>query len=179
MATCSAIIARALEMARIVAKGDEATATESESAMFVLRAIYQRLADTALATSETRYEISNYIAAENERIYCTATVTLPTTINEGAIRMPRDLASIQYRDTNTGTAWRTYLSDKGTWARIDNLTETSDAPFADRNQDGLAALLATELAEEYGKEITPMVMRKAARFQSQMQPLAVDPVEYF
>lgn len=179
MATCSAIIARALNMARIVAKGDEATAAESEDAMFVLLSIYQRLADTALATENTLYETDDYEAEEGDRVFCTGTVTLPTTIDDGEVRLPLDLAAVQYQDENTSSAWRTYISDKGTWARIDNLTEASDAPFADRNQEGLAALLATELAEEYGKEISLMVTRKAARFQSQMQPKNADPVEYF
>jgi hypothetical protein len=147
--------------------------------MAALLSIYQRLADTALSTEVERYETDDYEAEEGERIYCTGTVTLPTTIDDGYARLPLDLAAVQYQDENTSSAWRTYISDKGTWVRTDNLTEASDAPFADRNQDGLAALLAMEIAHEYGKEVAPAIMMQARRFQSQMQPRNPDPVEYY
>jgi hypothetical protein len=179
MATCSDIIARALRMARIVAKGDEPTAEEESDGMEALLSIYQRLAHSALSTDVERYETADYEPEEGERVYCTQTVTLPTTIDDGEVRRPYDLAAIQYLDENTSSAWRTYISDKGTWTRIDNLTEASDAPFADRDQDGLAALLASEIAEEYGKQVTPLVMRRAGRFQSLIQPKNTDPVEYY
>jgi hypothetical protein len=179
MATCTEIISRALVMARVVARGDEATSTESADAMAALLSIYQRLADTALSTDTERYETDDYTAEEGERIYCTGTVTLPTTIDDGDERRPLDLAAIQYLDETTASAWRTYISDKGTWTRIDNLVEASDAPFADRNQDGLAALLATEIAHEYGKEPSAATVMQARRFQSQMQPRNTDPVEYY
>ncbi len=179
MATCSYIIARALRMARVIAKGDEPTATEEADGMAALLSIYQRLADTALSTDAVRYETEDYEAEEGERVYSTATVTLPDTIDDGTARLPADLAAVQYLDENTSSAWRTYVSDKGTWVRLDNLTEASDAPFADRNQDGLAALLATEIAHEYGKEVAPAIVMQARRFQSQMQPRNTDPVEYY
>lgn len=179
MATCSDIIARALVMARVVARGDDATATESADAMTALLSIYQRLADTALSTETVRYETADYTAEEGERIYCTQTVTLPTTIDDGDVRRPHDLAAIQYQDENTSSAWRTYISDKGTWTRTDNLTEASTAPFADRNQDGLSALLAVEIAHEYGKEPSGAAIMQARRFQSQLQPRNTDPVEYY
>lgn len=179
MATCSDIIARALRMVGIVGKGDEPTATEEDDAMFALLAIYQRLADTALSTDTTVYETDDYEPEEGERVYCTGTVTLPTTIDDGDTRLPLDLAAIQYLDENTSSAWRTYISDKGAWTRIDNLTEASTAPFADRNQEGLAALLAMEIAEEYGAQVSASVIAKARRWQSQMQPKNTDPVEFY
>lgn len=165
-------------MARVVAKGDEPTSTESAEAMTALLSIYQRLADTALSPDAEVYETDDYTAQEGERIYCTGTVTLPTTI-EGEDRRPLDLAAVQYQDENTSSAWRTYVSDRGTWTRIDNLVEASTAPFADRNQDGLSALLAVEIAHEYGKEPSPATVAQARRFQSQMQPRNPDPVEYY
>lgn len=178
MATCSDIITRAFRMAKIVAVGEEPSSTEADEAMDVLLSIYQRLADTALGIETVRYETANYTAEEGERIYCTATVTLPTTIDDGDVRRPHDLAAIQYLDTTTSSAWRTYISDKGTWTRTDNLTKTSTAPFADRNEEGLAALLATEL-DTFGGEISPAIVQKARRFQSQMQPKNTDPNEYY
>lgn len=177
--TCSDIIARALRMAKVVGIGDTPTASEEDEGMIVLLSIYQRLADTALATDSTRYETDDYEADEGERVYCTGTVTLPTTIDDGNTRLPHDLAAIQYQDENTSSAWRTYVSDKGTWTRIDNLTESSTAPFADRNREGLSALVATELAGTFGKDVTPDIAMKARRFQSQMQPKNTDPVEYY
>ena len=179
MATCSDIIARALRMAKVIGIGDNPTSSEEDEGMTVLLSIYQRLADTALATEATAYETDDYEPEEGERVYCTGTVTLPTTIDDGDTRLPYDLAAIQYQDETTSSTWRTYISDKGTWTRIDNLTESSTAPFADRNQEGLSALVATELAGTFGKDIGADIIAKARRFQSQMQPKNTDPVEYY
>ena len=178
MATCSDIISRALRMARIVALGDEPTAAEEEEGMNVLKSIYQRLADTSLSTSEELYEADDYVANEGERVYCLGAVTLPSTVEDGQTRRPADLAAIQYNE-NDGDGWQTWISDRGDWVRIDDLSDDDTAPFATRNQDGLSALVAMELAPTFGKELSPGDLMKARRFKAQMQPKDTAANEYF
>lgn len=177
MATCNAIIQRAFRMARIVAIGDEPTAHELTEGMAVLEAIYQRLADTALSAFEEIAETDDYTARPNERIYCDGTVTLPD-LTEDDKRVP-DLACVTYQDENTDGAWRSYVSDRGDWVRLDSLTQDSEAPLSKRNEEGLSALVAVEIAEQFGREAGATTLQKARRFQAQLQPVNRDPVEYY
>lgn len=178
MATCSATIARAFRMAKIVAVGDEASSTELDEGMAVLNSFYQRLADTALGAKTPIYKTAAYEPLEGERVVCTAAVTLPLLYQDSdGVRLPRDLAAIAYNAAGAG--WRFYVSDRGTWVRIDGLVSTNAAPFSDRNEDGLAALVASELVDTFGGELTQSIMMKARRFQSQMQPVDLYDVEYF
>ena len=177
MATCLATILRAFRMARIVAVGDEPNAHELDEGMAALASIYDRLADTALSAFDEIYETDDYTPSPNERVYCTGAVTLPD-LTEDDERIP-DLACISYCDETTDGDWRSYVSDRGTWVRLDSLTQDSEAPLSNRNEDGLAALVAVELAEQFGAQIGPVTAQKARRFQAQLQPVNRDPVEYY
>lgn len=178
MALCSAIISRALRLSRIVAVGEEPTASELDEGMTVLRSIYQRIADTALAPTDEIYVDDDYTAGENERVYSTGTVTLPDLIDDGQERRVKDLAAVQY---NEGAGWQTWISDRGDWVRVDDLDEADEAPFSNRNEDGLASLVAVELAPTFGDlaQIDQITMTKAARFQSQLQPRDNSPNVYY
>lgn len=179
MATCSDIIARAFRLARIVAIGDNPTASEEDEGMTVLQSIYNRIADTALATSVERYEAEAYEAEEGDQVYCLSTVALPVTvIDNGVERRPLDLSAIRYNE-NDGDGWQTWISDRGDWVRVDDLSESDDAPLSARNVEGLSCLVATELAETFGKEVGAGTMVKARRYQSQLQPRDTDDNEYF
>lgn len=177
--TCNDIIGRALRMARIVALGDEPQLHEAREGLIVLQSFYSRLAETALAPCEDRYETEDYEALENERIFCDGTVALPEIIDDGISRRPYDLAAIAYNDQTTATLWQTWISDRGDWIRIDDLELTDSAPFATRNQEGLSALVAVELAETFGSQPTPGTAQKARRFQSLMQPKDLTDNEYY
>jgi hypothetical protein len=179
MATCSDVIARALRLARVVAIGDNPTASEEEEGMTVLQSIYNRLADTALATSIELYEDDDYEAEEGDRVYSLGTVALPVTVIDNSVeRRPLDLAAIQYNE-NDGDGWQTWISDRGDWVRIDDLSDTDAAPLSSRNLEGLCCLVATELAETFGKEIGPSTMAKARRYQAQLQPRNTEENEFF
>ncbi len=179
MATCLATVSRALRLARIVALGDEAQDAELDDGMAVLRSIYQRISDTALAATDEVYIDDDYTAGENERVYATGTVTLPELVDEGAIRRVKDLAAVQYNENGAG--WQSWISDKGDWVRVDDLAPADEAPLSDRNEDGLACLVAMEYAGTFGTlaEIDQVTMQKARRFQSQLQPRDHTPVEYY
>ena len=173
MTTIRDTVTRALQMAKIVPLGDDPTAAEAQAGLDVLQSYYLRIADTALRP-EPVYKTEAYTADEGERVYSESTVTLPDLIDED--RLPNDLACIQI---NTGSGWETHISDRGTWVQVDSLTLSSTAPFATRNPEGLAALLATELVDMFGGEITPAVEMKARRFRTQMQPVDDTDVEFF
>jgi hypothetical protein len=176
MATVRDIVKRAFQMAKVVAVGDDPTADESQAGLDVLQSYYLRLADTALRPVPV-YVTDDYTADEGERVYGEGlTLSLPDVIADSGDRLPNDLACVQLND---GTGWATHISDRGTWVQVDNLTLNSVAPFAGRNAEGLAALLATELVDTFGGEITPAIDAKARRFRTQMQPVDLTPNEYY
>ena len=176
MTTVRDTVKRALQMAKIIPLGDDPEAEEAQAGLDVLQSYYLRLADTALRPTPV-YVDDDYTADEGERVYGDGvTLSLPDLIDEDGERLPLDLACIQLND---GTGWETHISDRGTWVQIDNLTLSSDAPLASRNPEGLAALLATELVDMFGGEITPSVEMRARRFRTQMQPVDDTDVEFF
>lgn len=176
MTTVRDTVKRALQMAKVVALGDDPTADEAQAGLDVLQSYYLRIADTNLRPAVV-YVTEDYTPNENERVYGSGiSITLPTLIDDGTDRLPLDLACIQL---NEGAGWETHISDRGTWVQVDSLTLNSDSPLADRNAEGLAAMLATELADMFGGEITPSTDRKSRLFRSQMQPVDTTPNEYY
>lgn len=170
------IVKRAFQMAKVVAVGDDPTAEESQAGLDVLQSYYLRIADTALRPVPV-YVTDDYTADESERVYGDGVIlSLPDVIEHCGTRLPNDLACIQLND---GTGWDTHISDRGTWVQVDNLTLNSDAPFASRNPEGLAALLACELVDTFAGEITQNIDTKARRFRTQMQPVDLSPNEFF
>lgn len=174
--TCNDIITRAFRMRKILAVGDEPQDSEADEAMGVLESIYLRLAETALRPGTPVFTEEDYEAEEGERVYgSSVTITLPETVIDGEERRPLDLAAIA---TNEGSGWEYWVSDRGDWIQVNDLEQADEAPFADRNKEGLAALLALEL-DTFGGEVTPAMEQKARRFQAMMQPVNDDPVEYY
>ena len=86
-------------------------------------------------------------------------------------QMPIDKSVIlvTHQETAPGAALRaTYVYD-GTiqrWVRVDDLALDDEAPLSARGADGLAAILATRLAEEYGVELlSPLTVAAANRYK--------------
>lgn len=165
MATVRSIVIRAYRMAGIVPLSDEPEASELNAGVDVLQSIYDRVAANRDLTPVLKS--GTYEAKEDERITGATTVTLPTSVVDsvtGETRAPLDMAYVQY---DTGSGFVTYASDRGSWVRTDALTASSEAPFSDRNSEGLSALVALEFAETYpGATVGPMTVRKARIFQS-------------
>lgn len=170
------IVKRAFQMAKVVAVGDDPSADESQAGLDVLQSYYMRIADTALRPVPV-YVTDDYTADEGERVFGDGcTLSLPDVIDDCGTRLPSDLACIQLND---GTGWATHISDRGTWVQVDGLTLNTEAPFASRNAEGLSALLATELVDTFGGEVTQGIEIKARRFRTQMQPVDLSPNEFF
>ena len=176
--TCSDIIARAFRMAKIIGVGTEAESVEADEGMIVLRSIYTRLVHSQVKNE--LYEAADYEAEEGDRVYCEGTVTLPTLVTDlldGAERRPRDLAAIEYNEAGAG--WQSWLSDRGDWMRVDDLEEGDTAPLAERDRDGLSALVAMELADTFTTDLPRETRVKAMQFKRQLTPRNNNPLEYY
>lgn len=83
--------------------------------------------------------------------------------NDSNVTVPRDKAVVMV--TNQYTEERaTYVYD-GTiqrWLRIDTLTLNNEAPLSARNPEGLAALLAMRVADEFGENTLSQLTVMAA-----------------
>jgi hypothetical protein len=84
------------------------------------------------------------------------------------VAVPRDKAVVMVTD-QFGDTRATYLYD-GTiqrWLRIDSLALTDEAPLSARSPDGLAAVLAGRIADDYGASATlsPLTASASARYR--------------
>lgn len=79
------------------------------------------------------------------------------------VRMPRDKSVVRVTD-QFGPARATYIFD-GTvqrWMRVDVLTLNDEAPLSARDSDGLSAVLAMRLTDQYGAELLGPGTQQAA-----------------
>jgi hypothetical protein len=85
--------------------------------------------------------------------------------------VPPDKSVVMVTDKYTPATRATYVYD-GTvqlWMRIDNLILTNEAPLSARNSDGLAALLAVRMADEFGDSaLSPLTLQAANRYKLAM-----------
>lgn len=168
MTTVRDIITAGMQQARIIPLGREPKAKEAERGLWVIQAMYDAMfADGPLGPFTDVYATTDYTAEENERIIAdNVTITIPDTIIEnGVTRTPKDLTAII---VVTDTTQKNYVFSLGRWQVCDGLTLDSDAPLANRDQQGLAALFAMEFAEMFGAELPPAIMRRALMFKGKI-----------
>lgn len=182
MITCRDIITLGLQQARIVPLGREPKAKEADAGMTVLQSLYDSMfADGPLGPFTEVYATSAYTAKENERIVTNgAVITIPQTITEGSeTRKPYDLTAVIVIN---GSAQENNVFSLGRWQTAHDLTLNSEAPLAERDKAGLAALFAMEFAEMFGAELPPRTTARGFRFKGAIsQKLATkrdDPVYY-
>lgn len=110
----------------------------------------------------------DYEAKENERIRDGGfTITLPTEISaDGGVRKPYDLSVVA--TTGATPTLKIYDATLDEWVSLLSLTNDSEVPLAARDPDGFACVLAMHYAEEFGKQLGPMTMRKAESFMDQL-----------
>lgn len=83
------------------------------------------------------------------------------------VRMPRDKAVVMITD-QVGTGRATYVYDAPVqrWMRIDALVLTDEAPLSARNADGLASVLATRIADQFGdSQLSRITLMSANRYR--------------
>lgn len=94
-------------------------------------------------------------------------LSIPYNVGE---RMPPDMSVVRITSKNDDNR-ATYLYDAPVqrWMRIDNLNIPDqnavlnrEAPLSSRNMDGLAALLATRIADQFGQDLLSALTLQAA-----------------
>jgi hypothetical protein len=157
MSTALDIVRRSLRAIGVLAAGKQPTGSDPADALERLQSVILGL--PGLLHNGRWREVAtsaSYTAKEGERISVTGavTITLPSTITcVGATRPPLDLARVQILGasvTNAGL-W-VYSASKGSWGQADRLTISGELPFGAEDDAGLAALLAVDMASEYGDE---------------------------
>lgn len=160
MATCQDIIRRALRSLGILGSGQEPTGADADDGLERLQSLVLGLPglnmnglwhDHATSTAGT-------VARESQRLTVTApgTVTLPLVITHcERPRPPRDLAKVQIIGTGLDNAgfW-IYSATKSLWGQLDGLEISSELPFGDEDSEGLAAMLAVNMGDEFGATAT-------------------------
>jgi hypothetical protein len=124
-------------------------------------------------------------AREYERVSSTVDVamTRPATISdpdaEGGWRSPRNGAVIEFALGDPHEIW-IFSSLVADWQQIEDLTLDSSAPLAAFGMDGLACAVAEYMGSDAGRELSPQVLKDAARFRMKINavPQAMEAVFY-
>lgn len=188
---CLQLITRSLRMLRVTGGVREVPANMTAPALEILQSLILSLPGS---THWTEVEAAAaYTAGENERIRVTVagsvTITVPSAVSSahgvlyccdqvelvcsgGSDRAPRDGARVQICTISGGAtteATYRYCADRGEWLRADSLVLTSTVPVNADLEDGLAALLAVRLADEFGRDLRPVTAAMAADTRMRMR----------
>lgn len=152
MSTCNDIVRRALRAIGVVAAGKSPTGSDAQSGMEYLQSLILDLPGLLKNGRWREVAVTGpYTAREGDR--CTVSspgvVTLPVTT---CARPPHDLARVQILGAADNAGLWIYIATKGAWGRLDALTIEDDMPFGAEDDAGLAAMLAVNMASEYGEE---------------------------
>ena len=182
MATCRLIVNSALRKLGRLAAAREPRVADQTDTLAALQGLYGSwVAAGAFGRLTDVVPLTDYVARENERIIRTSaliTVTLPAMVtsygeprpyNEERAAMdarpPRDGAVVQIKDEVGGNV-ETWIYD-GTereWVTIDALQLDKTAPRSGDDPEGLAAVLALEVADMFGADVGAGTMRQANRY---------------
>lgn len=207
MATCQALIKRSLRMLGELNSGRDPPPNEAADALEALQGLYKHLvASGTLGGLRDVLASGNVTAGENQRIVNTSggaiTITLPTTVNDynnyeggscspydygfhgsNGARAVRDRAVVVEAGASP-TTW-IYDADLASWVNIDALTLAGQAPFTQKLETGMAALLAAHIVAEYrDSSLPPTVAVGAAQCMSALtqrrdSPATVAATEFF
>jgi hypothetical protein len=191
VATARFIVNGALRKLGRLGAGREARLSDAEDTLDALRGLYQAwIASGAFGRLADVIPQTDYTASENQRVFRNSEnavqITLPEVVPmyanprpynreratytnyeqvDGNNRPPRDGAVVQIVDAFTGEM-ATFIYD-GTlkrWAQIEAMSLDDEAPRSVTDPEGLRAVLAMEVADQFGAEITPTIQRQAARY---------------
>ncbi len=175
MSTNRDLIRRAYQKLGELKRGDEPSDEEIYDGMLALQSYYDSLVEEGVFGRFTDViATANDTAEEGQRIVAgTYTITLPTTVEiEGEDdRPPRHLSIISVKRT-AGTTTSVYDAYARTWRTINGLTEDDDFPLPNGLFEGVAALLAIQLAPDVGAEVSQAVAVQAARAKAILSKVA-------
>jgi hypothetical protein len=169
MATCRAIIKRALQKLAIIAPGNDPEASEADTGLAVVQGLFDGWGSGGMFGRV----INGLAGIDPDTIVSTALpepgapVELPILVrdSDGEEVPPPDLAYAEHVDETTSDR-RAYLYDgrMAKWVRVDALTLDSDCPLARRNSEGMAAVVAVAMAEDFGVTPGPRLTVQAGQF---------------
>lgn len=176
MRTVRQVITTALRKIGVVGSGRRAPHEDGAAdALEVLLAWYSGAVSSGMfgrlndVTTEAAYE-----AKEFERVTNLSDdpvdITLPVTITDDPLcdtRPPVDLCPIVIV-ADEPLSWL-YDGSIGDWIALYGLTLDSPAPLSSRSGDGLACVLAVQLADEYGGTVGEITASRAAGFLSSLR----------
>lgn len=153
MATCTQIIKLAMRKLKLLRAGANPTASEGVDYLAVLQDLYVTWVDKGRFGALTEViATADYTAGENERIRADGhTITFPLNITDadtGLNRAPNDLALVVVITAGQEPVRKIYDANRGEWVSLTGLTANGEAPLSSRGQDGLAACLAVQIADE-------------------------------
>lgn len=196
MSTATDIITRGLRMAGVTARGYVPAGLDAEDALQYLQSVVLGLPGFVHNGGTWREKAITSAADARESYRYTVTtpgaVTLPASITScwscGCSRAPYDLAKVQIfgEDAENPGIWL-YSATKAAWGRADALEIGSELPFGAEDDEGLAALLAVNISDEYGAQIGERVAGLAARatrsfrsrFKAHEAPRCCFPRDYY
>lgn len=167
------LISRAMRRIGVLASGQTPQGDELEDALQTLRGMLLRM-----VTEGTFGELADVIAesgthdANESRILRnnvdTTGIELPDLVqnHEGDLRPPHHGTVVVISDQFTSqTITYLYDGDIARWLPLETIGQTSEVPMSHRDPNGFAALLAVELADEYGMEVREPTILAAQRYQ--------------
>jgi hypothetical protein len=160
MATCRTVVSLALRKLGVLGSGREPRLADQTDAFEGLQSLYR----TLITTGAFRRLDDGLLQSDGDD------VQLPSTITEnGVARPPLDCSVVVIQDEATGnTAEWIYDGHTGRWLSLYDLTLDSIAPLAYRDPQGLAALLATTIADQFGVEPTATTVLASRVFLSSL-----------
>lgn len=213
MATCRDIVNGALRKIGKLAGGREPRTQDSTDALEALRGLYRQLINSGAfgRLQDVVPTGASYTAGENERVFrnsdATIEITLPELVRrdqpcgplpydeedayypdgvvDNAMRPPRDCSVVIISDAFTAqTVEYIYDGQQKLWTPLYGLELTSDAPLSTRDPEGLKALLAMQIVDEFGGTLGEMTMRQGLAFQTALitrysSPAQIGRTEYF
>ena len=179
MVTVRQTITRALRKLRVIASGEEPTAAEAADGLAVVQGMVDAWASGGMFGRLTEYfgdasgikfgtEATAWQVLESTPVPGDVTVTLPTRVRwpDGDEAPPPHMTLYEIVDDTGGTLKRfAWDARMGRYVLLHALTLDSPMPLATAGAEGMAALVATKLAEEFGAEIGPALVREAAHFK--------------
>lgn len=204
-ATCREVVKAALRKLGVADPRREPSAIQSADALASLKSLYEEwITNGAFGQLRDVQATSDLTAWPNTRIVkqtSAIVVTLPRVglgdyapsnapdwplWDYGFLRMdPRllDMAAVSISNLENDAVEQWVYDARGNrWVSIESLTLDSAAPLATRGVDGLAAVLATRIADEYGDAATlsGATVAAATRFTTSIltRPSTVRPANY-
>lgn len=190
------VVKGALRKLGVLASGREARPVDRDDTMEALKGLYRQLINGgAFGRLADVVPVADYTTCGNVRVFrgsdvSELAITLPETVNncnywcdqriygscwcpDNVIRRdvttPRDCTVVSISDAVTGETYDfIYDGQIKTWQGLYDLTLEDRAPLAQRDPQGLMALLALQIGDDFGAQVGPTTARLAGNFSQSL-----------